>query len=222
MIADRVIKEFEPRLPVVETKAPIQIEPVRGVVVPFKKAEPTKVVFFETKVEFIESPEDEFDRPLTHFSEQNQIALSALKELANIEVESSIALIEKVLEVLTQEGPFKRASIIDFKPDSCEFTLTAQTGNEFQLNQPMAVNSEWSPIATSSTQIRSFPGEAGQIDPLSPLGSNSFAISPLRGKENSRMALYADCGAGGVVPFEARRVFRVAVGLINTFLPRIP
>lgn len=220
-IAERIIVDFDPKLPLLENKAPIQVEPVRGLVVPFKPEEPTKIVFYETKVEFIESSEEEFDRPLTHFSEANQKVLQALKDLANIEVESTISLIENVLAVLTQEGPFKRASIINFSPDSFEFTLSAQTGAEFELNQPMAVNSAWSPVVTSSTQIRSFPGE-GEVDPLSPLGSNSFAISPLKGKQNQRVALYADCGQGGVVPFEARRVFRVAVGIINTVLPSIP
>jgi len=220
-ITERIVTQFEPRLPVLEKKTPIQIEPVAGVVVPFKQEEPTKVVFFETKVEFIESSEEEFERPLTHFSEQNQRVLHALKDLANVEVESTISLIEGVLAVLTQDGPFKRASIIDFSPDSCEFTLVSQTGTEFEMQQPVAINSPWSPIATSSTQIRSYPGEGTTTDPLSPLGSNSFAISPLKGNATQRMALYADCGQGGVVPFEARRVFRVAVGVINTVLPHI-
>jgi hypothetical protein len=217
-IADRIIEDFEPKLPIAEMKDPIQVEPVKAAIIPFKQEEPTKVIFFETKVEFIESSEQEFERPLNHFSEQNQKVLQALKALASIDVGNTISLIEEVLAVLTVDGPFKRASIIDFSPDSFEFTLTAQTGNEFELNQPMAVNSPFSPVATSSTQIRSYPGE-GEVDALSPLGSNSFAISPLKGRPNQRMALYADCGAGGVVPFEARRVFRVAVGIINTVLP---
>jgi hypothetical protein len=226
IITERILAELsEPvigaqsnsELPIEVPETPAQIV---DNIVPLRKEEPAKVIFFESKVEFIESCEGEFERPLNHFSEQNQKVLQMLKEFVEIEVDSALDAIEEVLAILIEDGPFKRASLIEFSPDKCNFKVVNQNGSDFELEQPVIVNSPWSPVAMASTQIRSFPSPEAN-DPLSPMGSNAFAISPLRGKADQRIALYADCGHNGVVPFEARRVFRVAVGVLNNILPTL-
>jgi len=182
-------------------------------------ASPKVPVFFvETKVEFIETKDEEFERPLTHFSERSQKVLAALRDSFSVQ-EDSDELIKSILKILTEGGPFSRASLLKFnrKLGLAEVILPTGVGfsNQVSIVDPL------SPVATSNTQIRSFNSDE-IIDELSPFGIPAYALSPLNVGDNTRIALYADCGEAGVVPFESRRIFRVAVGLINKALEETP
>lgn len=181
---------------------------------------PTPVFFVETKVEFIEAGGEEFERPLTHFSERNQRVLASLKDTF-LDVEDPRDLIRGILQILTEDGPFIRASILMFDRDKGAAQVLLPTGGEFEQAGSVPVLDPLSPVATANTQIRSFNAE-DLLDELAPFGVAAYALSPVRVDSDKRVALYADCGVSGVVPFESRRVFRVAIGLLNKVLEGKP
>jgi hypothetical protein len=181
---------------------------------------PTPVFFSETQVEFIEANSEELERPLTHFSERNQRVLASLKDTYR-DSENPRDLIRGILRILTDDGPFIRASLLMFDRSKGAAQVLLPTGGEFEMPNPISVLDPLSPVATSNTQIRSFNAE-DLLDELAPFGVAAYALSPLRVDSDKPVALYADCGASGVVPFESRRVFRVAVGLLNKALEGRP
>ncbi len=181
---------------------------------------PVPIFFVQTEVDYLDVTEVETERPLTHFSEQNQRVFQQLKNLAD-QVESTDLLIRGVLSILTENGPFARANLLVFDRQNGMAEVHLHTGGELSKTPPHLVEDPLSPLATANTQIRSFNAEDLR-DALAPFGVAAYALSPVRVNHPKQVALYADCGDDGVVPFEARRVFRYAVGLLNRILLENP
>lgn len=185
-----------------------------------RSSQKVPLYFVETQVEFIEPEENEAERPITHFSERNQRVLHSLRDMF-LNQQDSDQFIRNILSILTVDGPFIRASLLVFDRDAGTANVVLPTGQPFSKMRTVDAIDPLSPVATSNTQIRSFNAEE-IVDELAPLGIAAYALSPIRVDSEKQVALYADCGDKGMVPFESRRVFRVAVGLLNRALENNP
>ena len=136
------------------------------------------------------------------------------------EAKNSQDLLQKLLALLVTDAPFKRAALIVLGPDHRSAILHTSTGDGFDENQRIALNDPLSPLAMCLTKIRSFNSQ-GPTDMASPFGISAYALSPIKVKNPTPVVLYADSGLTQPVALEARKLFRLVVGLLNTTLPRL-
>ncbi len=127
-------------------------------------------------------------------------------------------LLTDILAKLVDHGPFRRTALIVVSKDRNSALVVASRG-PIGNGQRISITDPLSPLRSCFSKVQSF---GNQSSPNSPFGSKSFALSPIDADHETPVALYADCGDEGSISFEARRVFRNVVELLNQKLPQIP
>ncbi|MBN8547747.1 MAG: HDOD domain-containing protein [Deltaproteobacteria bacterium] len=132
---------------------------------------------------------------------------------------SSEELLSQLLQMLVDGGPFKKSALIVVSKDRKHAIVVAARGLNIGNGQKLLLEDPLSPLAQCFSKVQSF-GNKGHSS--SPFGSKAFALSPIDADHDTPVALYADCGNDGSLTFEARRVFRTVVDILNQKLPQIP
>jgi len=131
---------------------------------------------------------------------------------------SSEELLANLLQRLT-DGPFEKAALIVVSQDRKFAIVVAARGPTIGNGQRIDLNDPLSPLAKCFSKVQSF---ATRVNEASPFGSKSFALAPIDADHETPVALYADCGNSGALTFDARRVFRTVVEILNAKLPCVP
>jgi hypothetical protein len=97
--------------------------------------------------------------------------------------------------------------------------VIAARGPQIATGQQLLLDDPLSPLAQCFSKVQSFGNRASSE---SPWGSKAFALAPIDANHETPVALYADCGINGSITFEARRIFRVVVDILNQKLPTLP
>lgn len=133
---------------------------------------------------------------------------------------SSEELLTEILKILTDNGgPFKRSALIVVSKERDSALVVAARGPNITNGQTLVLDDPLSPLAQCFAKVQSF---GSQKSKNSPWGSKAYAVAPLDAEHNTPVALYADCGDDGSISFEARRVFRNVVDILNQKLPQLP
>jgi len=155
-----------------------------------------------------------------HLSENAQKVLNLIEDISS-KCKSTQELLGAVMALLISEGPYERAALILVGNERQSANIHTAVGAGFEQSAEFAVLDPLSPLALCLTQIKSFNAQ-GIEDVMSPFGITSYAVSPLNVKTRSPVVLYADCGVDRSLPMEARKIFRLVVGLLNRILPGLP
>ena len=134
-------------------------------------------------------------------------------------VKTSEDLLTDLLEKLTFDGHFEKAAIIALSNDRKSAIIVAARGINLKHGQRMHIHDHLSPLARGFSKVQSFGNVSNEN---SPFGSKAFALAPLNANHRNPVALYADCGEDGSLTFEARRVFRTVVEMVNQKLVQLP
>ena len=132
---------------------------------------------------------------------------------------SSEELLSSLLQMLVDGGPFEKSALIVVSKDRKHAIVVAARGPNIGNGQKLLLEDPLSPLAQCFSKVQSF-GNKGNSS--SPFGSKAFALSPIDADHDTPVALYADCGNHGSLTFEARRVFRTVVDILNQKLPQVP
>jgi len=116
-------------------------------------------------------------------------------------------------------GPFEKSALIVVSEDRQTATVVASRGPQISKGEVLVLEDPLSPLAQCFSKVQSF---GVQSSASSPWGSKAFALAPLKSSHSTPVALYADCGTDGKLPFDARRVFRNVVEILNSRLPALP
>jgi HD-like signal output (HDOD) protein len=128
-------------------------------------------------------------------------------------------LLSQLLEMLVKSGTFEKSALIVVSKDRKRAKVVAARGPNIGNGQTIIIDDPLSPLAQCFTKVKSW-GNKGSKD--SPWGSSAFAVAPIDAAHDTPVALYADCGAKGALTFEARRIFRTVVEVLNKKLPEVP
>lgn len=132
---------------------------------------------------------------------------------------SSEELLSTLLDLLVTPGPFQKSALIVISHDKKNAIVVAARGPEIGNGQRLAIEDPLSPLAQCFSKVQSF---GSVMSTTSPFGSRSFAVAPIDADHDTPVALYADCGNHSTITFEARRVFRTVVDVLNQKLPLLP
>jgi HD-like signal output (HDOD) protein len=155
---------------------------------------------------------------------ENSLSSSAQKVLGSFtkaieEADSSEDLLTNLLKMLVDNGPFEQSALIVVADNKQSAIVVAARGNIFSSGQKIEIQDPLSPLAQCFSKIQSFGNKKSDV---SPFGSKAFALAPIDADHETPVALYADCGQDGSLSFEARRIFRIVVELLNRRLPSLP
>jgi HD-like signal output (HDOD) protein len=128
-------------------------------------------------------------------------------------------LLRDILGILIEDGPFEKTALMVVSKDRKTSIVIAARGPQIATGQQLLLDDPLSPLAQCFSKVQSFGNRAS---PESPWGSKAFALAPIDANHDTPVALYADCGISGSITFEARRIFRVVVEILNQKLPTIP
>lgn len=133
--------------------------------------------------------------------------------------QTSEELLSCLLAKLVDSGPFEKSALIVVSKDRKQALVVAARGPNIGNGQRITIDDPLNPLAQCFSKVQSFGTKENQC---SPFGSKAFALAPINADHDTPVALYADCGANGAITFEARRIFRTVVELLNQKLPQIP
>lgn len=133
--------------------------------------------------------------------------------------ESCEELLSTLLSMLVDQGPFEKTALIVISKDRKNAVVVAARGPNIGNGQKLVLDDALSPLAQCLSKIQSFGREGSAV---SPFGSKAFAVAPIDAQHDSPVALYADCGNEAAITFEARRIFRTVVEMINYRLKSLP
>lgn len=153
-------------------------------------------------------------------SEDAKRVVALIKHIC-MECSSTHDLLNKVLNILITAGPYRRAALIVLGNGNKSAMIHTEVGTGLGKGAQIPIDDPLSPLALCLTKLRSFNAK-GVEDVLSPFGLTSYALSPIKVKHTAPVVLYADCGLDKPLALEARKIFRLVVGLLNTVLPRLP
>jgi HD-like signal output (HDOD) protein len=128
-------------------------------------------------------------------------------------------LLSQLLQSLVDKGPFEKSALIVVSKDRKSAVVVAARGPNIGNGQKLSLDDPLSPLAQCFSKVQSF---GNKESPVSPFGSKAFALSPIDADHDTPVALYADCGNSATLSFEARRIFRSVVDVLNQRLPSIP
>ena len=133
-------------------------------------------------------------------------------------MDNSEDVLTYLLEKLTihGHGPFSRSALIVVSSNRKYAVVVAARGDNIRNGQKLLLDDPLSPLAQCFSKILSFGSKPSQN---SPFGSKTYALAPISANYETPVALYADCGNKNGIPFEARRIFRTTVTLLNQYLP---
>lgn len=132
---------------------------------------------------------------------------------------TSEELLASLLAMLVDSGPFEKSALIVVSKNKETAIVVAARGPTIGTGQRLDLNDPLNPLAQCFSKVQSFGNKESE---LSPFGSKSFALAPINADHETPVALYADCGNDRAITFEARRVFRTVVEILNEKLPQIP
>ena len=146
---------------------------------------------------------------------------AVVSSIANMleEARRSEDLLMQILELLVKDKLFQKAAIIVVSKDRQYAIVVAARGPAIGNGQRLSLDDPLSPLAKCFSKVQSF---GNRSNAASPFGSKAFALAPIDADHETPVALYADCGNDGSLSFEARRIFRTVVDLLNKKLPTIP
>jgi HD-like signal output (HDOD) protein len=147
----------------------------------------------------------------------NSLVASITSEVEK--AKTSENLLRDILGVLIEQGPFEKSALIVVSKDRKTAIVVAARGPQISTGQQFLLDDPLSPLAQCFSKVQSFGNRASSE---SPWGSRAFALAPIDANHETPVALYADCGLTGSITFEARRIFRVVVDILNQKLPTIP
>ena len=124
------------------------------------------------------------------------------------------------LQALHSLGPFLRLAVITLKNKRQDAHILMSVGDSLTNKKHIELKDPLSPLALCQNKTQSFNATTFQ-EALSPLGVSAFATSPLRFNGQEPVMLYADCGIDKPLPMTARKIFRIAVSLINNALSEL-
>jgi len=155
--------------------------------------------------------------PEIHTSNGTTIVTSIVQQFD--QATRSEELLAQLLEALVDKGPFEKSALIVVSKDRKSAVVVAARGPDIGNGQRLSLDDPLSPLAQCFSKVQSF---GSKESPVSPFGSKAFALAPIDADHETPVALYADCGNSGTLSFEARRVFRAVVEVLNRRLPGIP
>ena len=135
------------------------------------------------------------------------------------DAKNSETLLLDLLDKLIKEGCFSKSALVVVSNDRSRAIVVAARGEDIGNGQTIDITDPLSPLAQCFSKVQSFGNRESEH---SPFGSKAFAVAPIDADHETPVALYADCGNDGSLTFEARRVFRTVVELLNDKLPQIP
>jgi HD-like signal output (HDOD) protein len=144
--------------------------------------------------------------------------VSSISDMFN-SAETSEQLLSDLLAMLVDKGPFEKSALIVVSKNKKTAIVVASRGPMIGTGQRLDISDPLNPLAQCFSKVQSFGNKESE---LSPFGSKSFALSPINADHETPVALYADCGNDKAITFEARRVFRTVVEILNDRLPQIP
>jgi hypothetical protein len=109
--------------------------------------------------------------------------------------------------------------LIVVSKDKSQAIVVAARGPNIGNGQKLSITDPLNPLAQCFTKVQSFGNRESEY---SPFGSKSFSLAPINADHDTPVARYADCGNDRAISFEARRVFRTVVEILNERLPQIP
>lgn len=130
-----------------------------------------------------------------------------------LQLSDTCNILELAVEKLTAQGLFHRAALLALSPDKHSATIVVAKGEGLEQGRTIPLNDPLSPLFAETTIVKSFSTSSTALT-IGPLGSSSYAVSPIKGG-NSNYLLYADCGTGTSMTFEARRIFRFIAESLN-------
>ncbi len=139
------------------------------------------------------------------------------------EATSVTGLLKDLMSILTEQGPFTRAAIIEYSSPPQTPLIHSAVGEDFEeirKNDKLDISDPLSPLSLLAIRIQSY-NSVEKDDPCTPFGITSYAISPITSQSLNPLVLYADCGVSRPVPLEARKVFRIVAQLLNDVLPHV-
>ena len=128
-------------------------------------------------------------------------------------------LLRDLLGMLVGHGLFEKSALIVVAKDKKKALVVAARGPQIKNGQTLLIDDPLSPLAECFSKVQSFGNKESKV---SPFGSKAFALSPIDAPHETPVALYADCGNEGAIPFEARRIFRNVIDILNEKLPYLP
>lgn len=129
------------------------------------------------------------------------------------------SLIRDILSMLIGPGLFQKSALIVVATNRQKALVVAARGPNITKGQTLIIDDPLNPLAECFSKVQSFGNKESNV---SPFGSKSFALSPIDAPHDTPVALYADCGNSGSIPFEARRIFRNVIEILNRKLPLLP
>ncbi|NLF25624.1 MAG: HDOD domain-containing protein [Deltaproteobacteria bacterium] len=165
----------------------------------------------------VESPRAIRPPPQLRTSRGNEV-VEVLSDLVQA-AKNSEELLTDLLERLITEGPFEKSALIVVSKDRQYAIVVAARGPNIGNGQKLSLDDPLSPLARSFSKVQSYGNKRSKE---SPFGSRAFALAPLDADHETPVVLYADCGNNGSITFEARRIFRTVVDVLNQRLPTIP
>lgn len=172
---------------------------------------------------FIERSNDNLEYEKRSLSKESKAIIEMIEFICK-GAESSKSLLEELMSVVTSQGPFTRAALIQISESRESALIQSATGENFsEISAPaeLFVDDPLSPLSTCATRVSSFNSYTtnGIKDLIAPFGISSYAISPIKLKSSYTFVLYVDCGEHKPLPLEARKIFRIIVALLNQSLP---
>jgi HD-like signal output (HDOD) protein len=155
------------------------------------------------------------DLPVTVGAPSSKIIL--INKVITI-AESSEQLLSLCLEMMTQNS-FQNICLLIVNKKVETALILAARGKNIKAGTALQINGEMGPFYDGFSKVISSPTRQSSS---SPLGSSTYAVSPLQIDHSLPILLYADCGQNEIISFEARRIFRHIVRSINQRLPRLP
>ncbi len=184
----------------------------------------------ETVKEGASSTESEIDKTVPIAPQEPQVAPPALRQKKTKVTEQTLnkiiglfegaeevqELLLSLLDMLIKDGPFKRTALLVVSPEERRAAPLLFRGEETEVITELTIDNPLSPLLNLQSKVVSCSRKKSDI---SPFGCGTYAMAPLEVNYDSPVVLYADCGDGTVINFEARRLFRRSVTLLNQMLP---
>lgn len=136
-----------------------------------------------------------------------------------VKARNSEELLSDVLQQLIGEDLFEKSALIVVSQDRKQAIVVAARGPNITNGQRISIEDPLSPLAQCFSKVQSFGNRENES---SPWGSRAFALAPVDADHQTPVALYADCGSNGAITFEARRIFRTVIDILNNKLPTLP
>lgn len=175
---------------------------------------------FVPPIEYIETGKDDPQELPEHFSQSSHDIVDIVGRVI-ADAKTAEELLKKFLGLLIANGPYVRVALLVVRSNRRSALVHVALGRGLEDGSDIEVHDPLSPIAMCATKIRSFNSQEA-VDLTAPFGVSAYALSPLKIANYAPVLLYADCGGEQALPFEARRIFRLVVGLLNATLPRLP